>query len=122
MLRYDIDPSDLDVRNSDLIKVNHDILQTLLVLVEKHVTNLENCDHSSKLDDGILQQRFRVLVAMALQYGMDAADIANRLGVTISTVHRWAKGTFVPPQIFVQAAAMRGIQFLLNKELEGMKV
>lgn len=119
MLRYEIDPSDLDVKNRDLIKVNREILADLLALIREHVSILEG-SRSPKFDDGILQQRFRVLVAMALQYGPDAKDIADRLGVTVSTVHRWAKGTFVPPQVFIRAAAMRGIQALLQQELDSL--
>lgn len=122
MLRYDIDPADLDVKNRDLIKVNREILRKLSGLVEEYIKQLEGGRRSAKLEDRILQQRFRVLVAMAIQFGLDAGSIADQLGVTVSTVHRWAKGTFVPPQVFVRAAAMRGIHALLQQELDSLDV
>jgi hypothetical protein len=121
MLRYEIDPSDLDDKNRYLIGVNQEILETLRGHVEQHYKDLEAGGRSATLDGKVLQQRFHVLVAMALQYGLDAGDIADQLGVTVSTVHRWAKGTFVPPQVFVRAAAMRGIHSLLQRELDGLR-
>jgi hypothetical protein len=121
-MRYEINPSDLDDKNLFLIKVNQEILQPLLRQVTQYVQELEQRRPEDKSDDAVLLQRFRVLVAMSLQYGLDAGDISDQLGVTLSTVHRWAKGTFVPPQVFVRAAAMRGIQLLLERELAGLTV
>lgn len=95
----------------------------IIGLVEKEFREAisKNRTEGHRHDDETLRDEFRMLLSLALRHAVEATVIAKHIGVTVSTVHRWAKGTFVPAQPYVREAALSGIRDLLQLELDRIK-
>ncbi len=64
------------------------------------------------------RRHFSLLVRHAVEHAMTPQIVASKLGVTVSTVHRWAKGEFVPSQRYIRTAAIRDIETIISELLE----
>ena len=114
MLMYDLGPRAFNDRNRKLLKIDKDFIEIILREID---AALQRCTTSTDgPDETASKDEFMILVGLVLRHGIEAGAIANRLGITVSTVHRWARGTFVPPQQFVREAALRGMSELLRRE------
>lgn len=115
MLMYDLGKRALSQENMKLLRINVDVIEA----IKREISAvLEKEERGLLPDEAASKDEFMILVSLALRHGIEAGAIADRLGVTVSTVHRWARGTFVPAQSFVRDAVLAGIRDLLQGELE----
>lgn len=101
----------------DIANINVDILVKMIQLSEDHVSLLEKLTlEQQRAKEDFLRKRFSILLSFILQHGLEAVEIANKLGTTVSTVHRWASGSFVPKQFFVHVAVLKSVLELLRDQ------
>lgn len=67
-------------------------------LVELHITHLGQLAQFLRIHQDKLAEhsRFETVIATVLQYGVTEDNIRNEVDVSLSTIHRWAKGQFAP--------------------------
>lgn len=105
---YEIDTSGCEAELDDLVEINISTLKNILQKCEEYNSYIRN-PSDERFDERVSRRRFHALLALALQHGVEAGHLADYLQVSISTIHRWAKGTFVPPHLFVREAAINGV-------------
>jgi hypothetical protein len=101
----------------DVKTIHVEFTDKIIALLSEHIERLENATPEKlREEEEELKDRFSVLLAFTLQHGLEAVEIANALPSTVSTIHRWASGAFVPKQFFVHVAALKGVLELLKSQ------
>lgn len=90
-----------------LDKSFNSFLDRLVFTMRSYVESNHHPDPSC--DDEKAKRHFSMLVRHAVEHAITPQLAAAKLGVTVSTIHRWAKGEFVPSQRYIRVAAISGI-------------